>query len=62
MLSSSEVNTLYNGGTVKAAQQLLTSGLIENLSFDTLTGNDVTSYGNKYTSVSYQNGAGNYSY
>ena len=62
VLSSSEVSTLYNSGTVKAAQELLTSGLIENLSFDTLTGNDVTSYGNKYTGVSYQNGAGNFGY
>ena len=62
VLTSGEVSTLYNSGTIKAAQQLSTTNLIENLSFDTLTTNNVTSYANRFTSVSYQNGATNFSY
>ena len=63
VLSSSEVSTLYNSGNrAKAAQQLVTSNLQENCSFDWGNANLATLYSNRMTSITFQNGAGTASY
>ena len=56
VLSSSEVSSLYaSGARAKAAQQISTTNLVSNLSFD--DGGSVTQYNNNLTSISL-NGTG----
>ena len=58
VLTSTEISNLYaSGARAKAAQQVSTTNLIENCSFDLGGTNNVTLFSNKITSVTFQNGA-----
>jgi hypothetical protein len=48
-LSSTEVSNLYNSTRAKAAQEVSTTNLITNVSFD--NGQNITQYNNNLTSV-----------